>query len=203
MRRGRPVDARKQAAILRGARRMFAAHGFSGTSVDALAATSGVARATIYLHFGSKRRLFETVLESLLDQLPTPAQLVGGGAGQSLAGRLGTIAADAYTLATSPLMRDLQRMLALPMAGAGRTGGEFWRQSLAPYQQALAALLRSEEAAGGLDIADADVASSHFFNLVAGEPFIRMLLGDTPLPPARARADVEAAVAAFLRAYAP
>lgn len=201
MRAGRPADARKQAAILRNARRMFTTLGFAGSSMDQLADASDVAKATIYLHFGSKRRLFETVLRSLLRQLPTPAQLVGSAADGPLAPRLATIAGDACKLATSPLMRDVQRMLALPMAGAGRSKGEFWRECLAPYQQAFANLLREEATAGNLDIPDAGIASSHFFNLVAGEAFIRTLLGDAPSPPAEAKVRVDAAVAAFLRAY--
>jgi len=154
IRKGRPVDANKHDAILEQARRMFTALGFTGTSMDELADAAGVSKATIYNHFDSKERLFETVLRALVEQLPTPADLVGGAQGP-LPARLARIAHNACELATSPLMHDIQCML----------------------------------------------ASSQFFSLVASEPFIRMLLGDTPDADEVVASQVEAGVATFLRAF--
>lgn len=201
-RRGRPPDTGKHDAILEHARRMFTAFGFSGTSMDELADAAGVSKATIYNHFDSKECVFETVLRDLVRQLPAPAELVGHARGP-LPERLCAIAHAACNLATSALMHDIQRMLALPMDGAGRSKGSFWRECLAPYQHAFSALLREEVAAGRLQVADIEVASSQFFSLAASEPFIRMLMGDAP----EARKEdvsshVDAAVATFLRAYA-
>ena len=199
-RKRRPVDARKHEAILRHARRMFTTLGFSGTSMDELADAAGVSKATIYNHFDSKECLFETVLRELVQQLPTPAELVGR-AHDPLPERLAAIAHDACHLATSPLMHDIQRMLALPMDGAGRSNGSFWHECLAPYQHAFSDLLRDETATGRLAIADIEAASSQFFSLAASEPFIRMLMGECPAP-ADTTPHVDAAVATFLRTYA-
>lgn len=200
-RKGRPADAAKHDAILGHARRMFTALGFSGTSMDELADAAGVAKATIYSHFGSKECLFETVLHDLVQQLPAPAELIGHASGP-LPGRLATIANDACRLATSPLMHDIQRMLALPMEGVGRSKGSFWHECLAPYQQAFSGLLRTEAAAGTLAITDVEIASSQFFSLAASEPFIRMLMGEKPGASDIFAAHVDAAVATFLRSYA-
>src|SRR3546814_2690231 len=79
--------------------------------MDVLAEAAGVSKPTIYLHFGSKASLFEAALHDLVDRLPAPAALVGGPRG-TLPERLATIARDACALATSPLMHDIQRMLA-------------------------------------------------------------------------------------------
>ncbi len=49
-------------AILKAARKLFAAGGFSGTSVDAIALTARVNKQRIYAYFGSKKQLFEAVL---------------------------------------------------------------------------------------------------------------------------------------------
>lgn len=200
IRKGRPVDANKHDAILEQARRMFTALGFTGTSMDELADAAGVSKATIYNHFDSKERLFETVLRALVEQLPTPADLVGVAQGP-LPARLARIAHNACELATSPLMHDIQCMLALPMEGAGRTKGAFWRECLAPYQHAFAGMLREEAKTGTLAVADVETASSQFFSLVASEPFIRMLLGDTPDADEVVASQVEAGVATFLRAF--
>ena len=198
-RKRRPVDARKHDAILRHARRMFTTLGFSGTSMNELADAADVSKATIYNHFDSKECLFETVLRELVQQLPTPTELVGRAHGP-LPERLTTIAHDARHLATSPLMHDIQRMLALPMDGAGRSKGSFWHQCLAPYQHAFSDLLRKEAAAGTLAVADIEAASSQFFSLAASEPFIRMLMDEHP-PPADTTPHIDAAVATFLHAY--
>lgn len=201
-RKGRPVDAGKHDAILDHARRMFTDAGFSGASMDELANAAGVSKATIYNHFDSKEGLFETVLRDLLRQLPTPAELIDHTRG-ALPERLDAIAHAACALATSALMHDIQRMLALPMDGAGRSRGSFWRECLAPYQHAFSALLREEVAVGRLRIEDIEVASSQFFSLAASELFIRMLMGDAPdARKADVNAHVAAAVATFLRAYA-
>ena len=42
---------------------MFLRHGFTDTSVDAIAAESGVSKQTIYNHFGDKKNLFVAVIE--------------------------------------------------------------------------------------------------------------------------------------------
>ena len=200
-RRGRPLDTGKHEAILGHARRMFTALGFSGTSMDELADAAGVSKATIYNHFSSKECVFETVLRDLVGQLPTPAELVGRPSGP-LPGRLAAIAQAACGLATSPLMHDIQRMLALPMDGAGRSKGSFWHECLAPYQHAFSTLLREEAAAGTLAVADIEAASSQFFSLAASEPFIRMLMGEAPDAGDAMTSHVDAAVRTFLRAYA-
>src|SRR3546814_12791310 len=91
-------------------------------------------------------------------------------------------------------------MLAFPVDATGRSRVSFWRECLAPYQQAFCTLLRKEVAAGRMAIDDIEAASSQFFNLVAAAPFIRTLLDDdggttTPAGP------TEAAGAPFLQHY--
>jgi TetR/AcrR family transcriptional regulator len=58
--RTRPRDSRT--AVLRAAEREFAAHGFAGTGVDAIARRAGVNKAMIYYHFDSKLGLYREML---------------------------------------------------------------------------------------------------------------------------------------------
>lgn len=52
----------KRHAILAGARTVFAHGGYTRTSVEAIADEAGVSTRTIYNHFHSKLRLFQTVI---------------------------------------------------------------------------------------------------------------------------------------------
>lgn len=200
-RQGRRGDAGKHQAILRHARRMFAEFGIASTSMDELAKAAGVSKATIYNHFDGKQALFDAILEDLLQQLPLPADLIDRTQG-TLAERLTATARAACALATSPLMRDIQRMLALPLDGAHGTGASFWRKCAAPYQRELACMLDDEVHAGRLSISDTRMASSQFFSLAASESFIRMLTGAATDTTTSSVTHVEAAVRTFLRAYA-
>lgn len=57
-----------RAQILSVARRVFAQHGFAGTSMSLLARESGVAQSLIHHHFGSKRELWNHLKEWYADE---------------------------------------------------------------------------------------------------------------------------------------
>ena len=85
---GRRVTRREVAAaetrreILRAARRLFAAHGYAGTSLQQIAEESGVAVQTIYSSVGSKAALV-LALNDLIDEEAGVAQLAAGVLGES------------------------------------------------------------------------------------------------------------------------
>ena len=54
----------KHKAITDAARRVFLEHGYTHTSVDAIAAEAGVSKQTIYNHFGDKAHLFRAVMHA-------------------------------------------------------------------------------------------------------------------------------------------
>ena len=55
--------------ICRRAAQVFAQKGFESTSVDEIAAHLGVAKGTIYYHFGGKRELFAAMISDGLERL--------------------------------------------------------------------------------------------------------------------------------------
>lgn len=57
-RRGRPRDPARLQRVLETAMSHFQAHGFEGTSLDAIARDSGVSKVTIYTYFPSKEALY-------------------------------------------------------------------------------------------------------------------------------------------------
>lgn len=62
-------------ALLEAATRVFAAHGFAGATMQAVAEEAGVKKPLIYHYFGSKEGLYSAVKRSIVERLPrgTPA----------------------------------------------------------------------------------------------------------------------------------
>lgn len=69
--------AATRAALLEAAREEFAAYGVAGARVDRIAERAGVNKERIYGHFGSKEKLFDTVVNEALDELTSQIALPG------------------------------------------------------------------------------------------------------------------------------
>jgi AcrR family transcriptional regulator len=73
----------KHEAILDVAMRHFAEHGYRGTRVEDIAGEVGVAKGTVFLHFGNKEGLFLAAYERAVSMLPgwldAPAEVVAEG----------------------------------------------------------------------------------------------------------------------------
>jgi AcrR family transcriptional regulator len=67
-RRGRPPKAAAadtKAELTDAALKLFAAHGYEGTSIRAIARAVGLSESVLYAHFANKRAIFEAVLAQL------------------------------------------------------------------------------------------------------------------------------------------
>jgi AcrR family transcriptional regulator len=79
-RRGRrPGSPDTRAAILAEARALFAAQGYAGTSVRAVATATGVDAALVHHYFGTKDDLFLAALQAPLDPREVLAPVAAGG----------------------------------------------------------------------------------------------------------------------------
>jgi AcrR family transcriptional regulator len=66
----RPLPrAERRDAILRGAAEAFARTGYAATSMEDIAAASGITKLIVYRHFDSKEELYRAVLERVFDRL--------------------------------------------------------------------------------------------------------------------------------------
>jgi AcrR family transcriptional regulator len=61
--------AERQETILRGAAKAFAHSGYAATSMEDVAAASGITKLIVYRHFDSKEDLYRAVLERVSDRL--------------------------------------------------------------------------------------------------------------------------------------
>lgn len=59
----------RREAILRGAAQAFARAGYAATSMEDIAAASGITKLIVYRHFDSKEKLYRDVLQRVFDRL--------------------------------------------------------------------------------------------------------------------------------------
>jgi AcrR family transcriptional regulator len=60
-----------RAQLIEVATRLFAEHGYEGTSIEAVLSAAGVSRGALYHHFAGKEALFEAVVSAVSDQVTT------------------------------------------------------------------------------------------------------------------------------------
>lgn len=77
------ADLTGRARIRMSALRLFAEHGFSSTSLRAIAADAGVSHALVRHHFGSKEKLREAVDEDVLDAFDAVLSDIGEREGET------------------------------------------------------------------------------------------------------------------------
>lgn len=103
--------------ILASARKEFSDKGFDGSRVDRIAAASGLNKAMIYYHFGSKEDLYRAVLDDLVGRLGTFLQRVSVEA-DDLEAFL--TEASSYMITLFESTADLAPILLREMASGGR-----------------------------------------------------------------------------------
>jgi TetR/AcrR family transcriptional repressor of mexJK operon len=203
--------------ILKVATRAFLTHGYAATSIETIAASTGVAKRTLYARWRDKPALFRAVLERLmarwlampeapapehpasvppaLDRLPTAAD--------RLEAALQQAATRVLAVALQPDALALHRLM---IAESGRFPelAEMVRQSGAAAGMArISGLLAAEMLAGRLAQLDPAIAAEQFLYLVLTGPQRRALGLAPPLDAAGVAAWARQAVAMFLHGCRP
>ncbi|MFH8813264.1 TetR/AcrR family transcriptional regulator [Streptomyces hygroscopicus] len=205
LRQGSP---KKRAAIARAAFELFVAQGVAGTSVDAVAAQAGVSKRTVYDYYGSKERLFLSVIEDAeeayaeqfaeildrtlgevddVDDIEAALVRFGCELGTTVARSVGRAAAIRLVITEAPHFPVLL---------------DRWRGP-GVEQRALAERLGALAERGVLAVPDPVEAAAHFGALVTSSVNHRSLFGVVPVGDAEIERIVVSGVRAFLRAYAP
>jgi AcrR family transcriptional regulator len=193
---------RKSELMLEAARRLFAEVGYEAASMDLIAKTAGVSKATLYAHFDSKENLFVEILEAAIgrpaDQDWIPERIEGDAEVvlRRLAQGMARFFVDGRGLAVYRLfVADLHRFPELVARFHAAGPMAMWAR--------VTALMAQMGEQGALAIDDPATAADHFLALVQGRlPFDRSI-GLPPPPDAEIERHVESALQFFLRGYAP
>jgi len=198
------VRERKTAEILAAARELFLRDGYAGTTIEAIAASAGVSKATVYSNFADKDALFVELLEVVTGEAggilrSATAGLEGDG---PLRDRFLAVAGVLVRGVLRPEVVSLRRLaisqaVRFPEAAAG-----YWRAGPAATIDLLADRFRSLADEGVLAASDPARAAAQFAYALVGPLQDRLLLDpghtftDTDL-----EAHIAATVDAFLRGY--
>jgi AcrR family transcriptional regulator len=199
---GRPTRAegeRRLERVLEIARRRFLAEGYSETSLETIAREGGIAKKTLYRHFGSKEGLFAAILDSL--RQAWVAEL----SDMTLSPRapervLERVALHLLDVGTRPEMVALHRVLLAEAPRFPELVQRHYERNAPRGMEPLHDYLRASASAGRLSLDDVALAAEQFTHLVLGGVRTRLLLGVGRRPSrAERRLIARQAVGIFLR----
>ena len=192
---------RKFDQVLEGARAIFAANGFEGSSVDDIARAAGVSKATLYSYFPDKRLLFMAVAkaecgmqieeaDAILSDASDPREVMTAAAERMLSFFL------------SEFGRSIFRMCVAESDRFPELGREFYETGPKLFRARMVDYLRCAVAEGALAIDDLELAADQFAELCKASLFPELVFGiRTETSAAERRRVVDGAVGTFLARY--
>jgi TetR/AcrR family transcriptional regulator, mexJK operon transcriptional repressor len=197
------AQKRKLGAILRAAADLFVQHGYDHTSMDQIAAAANVARRTIYNQFDSKEALFRAIVADLVEDVIRPLGEAAG-SGADVRETLRALARHLLVTVVSPQALAFHRLAVAEAVRFPDIGRAVYEIGVVSGSGKLAAYLAERARLGDLQIPDPQVAAEHFFALVCNHSQFMALLGiEKKLGTKTIDSRADAAVATFLRAFAP
>lgn len=197
-----PKKGRKYDQVIRGARSVFMQDGFEGASVDDIARTAGVSKATLYSYFPDKERLFMEVVTcecrkqadgalDEIDQTADPRQV------------LRLVGERLQQFVLSDFGRNVFRICVAESDRFPSLGHEFYECGPKLVREQLGNYLRCATERGEFEIKDFDLAADQFAELCKADIFARILMGvATSFTPEEARRVIDGAVDMFCARYA-
>ncbi|MCB2072509.1 MAG: TetR/AcrR family transcriptional regulator [Novosphingobium sp.] len=197
-RSGRPCDAKKREAILSAAIRAFFEHGYTGATIEAIAADASVSKVTVYKHFHDKDGLFAAAVEAECEKIRTPL-LDGDGKGP-LAERLVRFGMAMNAFLSRPELVKFERRLAAEIEHLPHLGECFLEAGPRRCHRTLSDLLRNASVRGELDIDDPILAADQLSSMFKGMGDLERRFA-TQQDPASVEKRIHAAVDMFMRSY--
>ncbi len=197
----RPDSSPKRRQIVDAAVALFMAHGYGSVSMDAIARSAGVSKATLYAYFTSKDQLFATIIgdacrESTEDPGTFPAEI------DDIAAALIAIGDRILHFLLQERKLAIYRMTVAEAARFPELGLAFMVNGPQKFVDRLADWMARQTEAGHFATDDPHLAAEQFLALLRTTMYLRATLvqGAPPTEP-EIEATVKAAVATFLRAF--
>jgi len=192
---------RKVNQVLEGARTVFLRDGFEGASVDDIAKSASVSKATLYNYFPDKRILFiEVAKAECCRQEEATDKMIGMSAPPAEALRLA--AERMMRLFLSPFGRNVFKVCVAESDRFPGLGKEFWESGPARVRSKMIAYFRQAIERGELAIEDTDLAADQFAELCKADLFPKLMFGiQDQFSDAEIARVADGAVATFMARY--
>jgi TetR/AcrR family transcriptional repressor of mexJK operon len=204
-RRVRGRSPGKRLAILAAARDLFLDKGFAGTSMDDVAARSGVSKQTVYAHFADKQRLFTELIRADVGQSDEPDHPMAATMGDTddVARDLREYARWHLSVVLQPHRLRLRRTLIGEAERFPELARAWYENGPERSARIFAAWFRALDRRGVLAVPDPDLAAQHFNWLIVSIPVNKAMAGllDGPLPTPELHRIADEGVRVFLAAY--
>lgn len=190
-------------AILDTAAKIFMTRGYEQSSMDDIAVEAGVARRTLYNHFDSKTALFDATLTRMWASMPLDA-VVDSTAEvrqpEEVLCAIGRMIADFWA---PPEAISLTRLVIWESARLPELAETFWAVGREPARRAVSHYVSRLSRLPGFAIADVDLATAQFIDVILGEVLLGRLVTAAPAPLGKDRCDyiVGEAVTLFMTRY--
>lgn len=185
--------------ILDAAITIFAKAGFSGASMDDIAAQSGLSKPTLYQYFANKEALFEAMMLAPRDEMMTAFETE---ADQDMVTQLLNFAWVYAETVMRPEFLSLARLIIGEAQRFPEVGRAY--QASGPDQvfEGLKAFMSAQRAEGRLTFEDADLAAEDFWGLILSAPRNKALhVPDADISREALARSIHNGLRVFLRAY--
>lgn len=170
------TKGRKYDQVLNGAREVFLARGFEGASVDEIARTASVSKATLYSYFPDKRVLFSEVVR-VECQRQTEQAMANIDQNAPVGTVLRAAAAHMVGFLLSDFAQSVYRICVGEAERFPELGREFYESGPRAGKEAIAAFLGLAVSRGELRIDDIDLAAYQFAELCKADIFLKRVFG--------------------------
>ncbi|MBW4330303.1 TetR/AcrR family transcriptional regulator [Stakelama sp. CBK3Z-3] len=200
-RAGRPPDPAKDQAIMKAARDLFLERGFSGTTIEEIAANASVSKVTVYKRFCDKETLFEKCVRKEIGRM-AEAFDVGDGSSEGLEQRLNAFGLKLTKFLTRPNHVALDRVMGQEFAQVPSLGKRMFEAGPGQSRARLAAVLQEACDDGILTCDDPLRAAEDLLVLWRGFIEVELKFAVRPaIDEESVRERVEHGTRTFLRAY--
>lgn len=169
----------KERRILDAALSVFSSEGYSGASMDAIAARAEVSKPTLYQYFGGKEQLFSAIMQTGRDRILDPFD------NPSAEGMVRDLHRFAWAYADTVMNPDFLSLARLTIAEAQRfpdIGRTYQSSGPDRLLSGIMAYLTRQRDAGRLNFDDAELAAQDLWALILSAPRNQALHVPDPLP---------------------
>jgi TetR/AcrR family transcriptional regulator, mexJK operon transcriptional repressor len=149
---------------------LFLERGFERTTIDAIAASVGMAKRTVYLRYGDKTGLFKAALKRAIESWIVPVDRLRAAETDDVGESLLKIGRILVTNVVSPAGLRLMRITNAESARLPEIGAFSYTYGTAPTIAYLADFIRRRTRRDGMEVSDPEEAAIAFLYLVVGGP---------------------------------